>query len=116
MWGQTGLMDSVSLNELINTHLEKARSSSAGRSAGKVYGDHTHELRQTIIALVAGESLADHESPSEATLQVLTGRVEITVEDTSWEGSAGDLVAIPPQRHGLKALEDSAFLLTVRAH
>ncbi len=109
-------MDSVSLNEMVTTHLNKARASSAGRSAKTVYGDHTHELRQTLIALAAGEALADHESPGESTLQVLTGRVQLTAGEETWEGYPGDLVPIPQTRHGLTALEDSAFLLTVRAH
>ncbi|HMU36692.1 MAG TPA: cupin domain-containing protein [Marmoricola sp.] len=109
-------MQSVSLNELADIHLEKARSASAGRSATTVYGDHSHELRQTLIALAQGESLADHESPGEATLQVLVGRVQMTAGDDTWEGIAGDLVPIPSVRHGLQALDDSVFLLTVRAH
>ncbi len=109
-------MQSVSLNELAGIHLEKARGSSAGRSATTVYGDHSHELRQTLIALAGGESLAEHESPGEATLQVLVGRVQMTAGDDNWEGTVGDLAPIPSQRHGLLALEDAVFLLTVRAH
>jgi quercetin dioxygenase-like cupin family protein len=31
----------------------------------------------------------------------------------SWEGSAGDLLIVPPARHALEALEPSAILLTV---
>jgi quercetin dioxygenase-like cupin family protein len=109
-------MQSVSLNEQAQIHLEKARASSAGRSAHTVYGDHTHELRQTLIALASGESLADHESPGEATLQVLIGRVQITTSEETWEGGVSDLVPIPSERHGVKALEDAVFVLTVRAH
>jgi len=109
-------MQSVSLNEQARIHLDKARASSAGRSARTVYGDHSHELRQTLIALASGEALADHESPSEATLQVLIGRVRITAGEETWEGGASDLVPIPSARHGVLALEDAVFLLTVRAH
>ena len=56
-------MQSVSLNELSGIHLEKARSSSAGRSATTVYGDHSHGLRQTLIALAAGEPGNEIQSP-----------------------------------------------------
>ena len=58
-------MQSVSLNELAGIHLEKARGSSAGRSATTVYGDHSHELRQTLIALAgSGLTSASHTVPS----------------------------------------------------
>jgi quercetin dioxygenase-like cupin family protein len=59
--------------------------------------------------------LDEHESPGEATLQVLAGRVRLNVGEQRWEGAAGDLVSIPPRRHSLDAVEDSAILLTVVA-
>ena len=70
-------------------------------------------LRQTVIALLAGESLAEHENPGEATVQVLNGRVRLSTPRADWEGRSGDLIAIPPERHTLLALEDAAVLLTV---
>mgnify|MGYP002652934738 CR=1 FL=1 len=70
-----------------------------------------------VIALVAGAALSDHDSPTEATLQVLRGHVVLTSADGDpagrWEGATGDLVTIPSTRHGLTAQEDSAILLTV---
>ena len=42
-------------------------------SAHTVYGGHQHTLRQTLIALTAGTSLDDHDSPGEATIRVLHG-------------------------------------------
>lgn len=106
-------MNKVSLTALAREHLEKARASSSGRSSHTVYGGHEHSLRQTLIALTAGSELDEHESPGEATLQVLQGRVRVNNAQASWEGSAGDHIVIPPSRHGLAALEDSAVLLTV---
>ena len=44
---------------------------------------------------------------------VLRGRVRLTSGDTSWDGRSGDLVAVPPARHSLLAVEDAAILLTV---
>ena len=68
---------------------------------------------ETVIALLSGHELAEHESPGEATLQVLHGRVSLSAEPDSWEGSTGDHVVIPRRRHTLTALEDAVVLLTV---
>jgi quercetin dioxygenase-like cupin family protein len=78
-----------------------------------VYGGHGQVLRQTLIALTAGTSLSEHENPDEATVQVLLGRIRLLAGADSWEGRQGDLVVIPPCRHALHAMEDTAFLLTV---
>ncbi|HEY5335452.1 MAG TPA: cupin domain-containing protein [Mycobacteriales bacterium] len=106
-------MQKMSLTALGRQHLEQARQHSSGRSAGSVYGGHEHRLRQTVVALTKGTSLAEHDSPGEATLQVLSGRVVLTAGDDSWEGRTGDLIVIPPARHRLDALEDATVLLTV---
>ncbi|MEQ8142456.1 cupin domain-containing protein [Streptomyces sp. OP7] len=106
-------MQKLSLDALVRTHLEQAATASSGRSATTVFGGHEHTLRQTLLALTAGTSLAEHDSPGEATLLVLRGRVRLTSGAAGWEGRTGDLVAIPDARHGLEALEDAAVLLTV---
>ena len=102
-----------SLTALAHEQLDKAKAGSGGRSAATVYGGREHILRQTVLALVGGSALDSHESPGEATIQVLVGRVRLTSGDDAWTGEAGDLLVIPPARHGLEALEDSAVLLTV---
>ena len=106
-------MESMSLTTLAEEHLAAARIGSAGRSAVTVHGRHDFVLRQTLIALVEGQALAEHESPPEATLQVLQGRVRVTAGDDVWAGGAGELLVIPPDRHDLRALEDSVVLLSV---
>lgn len=103
----------TSLDTLVEEQLAAARDAGSGRSAHTVYGGHQHSLRQTIIAMTAGTSLADHESPGEATLQVLQGHVRLTSIDADWDATAGDHIIIPPCRHGLEAVEDSAVMLTV---
>ena len=64
-------------------------------------------------ALAAGHGLDEHDSPGDATVHVLHGRVRLRAGDDGWEGSAGDLLIVPTSRHSLDALEDSAVLLTV---
>jgi len=109
-------MEKFSLTALAREQLELAQDASSGRSASTVYGGHEHTLRQTVIALAAGQRLEEHENPGEATVHVLRGRVRLAAGDTSWEGSAGDLLVVPPSRHSLEALEAAAVLLTVAKH
>ena len=106
-------MEKISLTALARQHLAAARAASSGRSAHTVYGGHEHSLRQTLLALTAGSDLQEHDSPGEATLQVLQGRVQLTNNETSWDGTPGDHLIIPRSRHGLHAVEDSVVLLTV---
>lgn len=106
-------MEKASLDDLVQQQLAAARNSSSGRSAHTVYGGHDQVLRHTLLALAAGSSLDEHDNPGEATVQVLHGRVRLTTGTTGSEGRPGELLIVPQTRHSLKALEDSAVLLTV---
>lgn len=106
-------MESTHLNALTGTLLAEARTAPSGRSAHTLFGRHEHALRQTVIALVGGRSLAEHNSPGEATLQVLCGEARLTTPTQVWTGAAGDHVVIAPERHELTAVEDTVVLLTV---
>lgn len=109
-------MGKSSLTALARQQLEHAQHAASGRSAHTVYGGHEHLLRQTVIALTAGQKLNEHENPGEATVYVLHGRISLAAGDTSWEGSPGDLLIIPDAPHTLHALQDAAVLLTVAKH
>jgi quercetin dioxygenase-like cupin family protein len=109
-------MEKLSLGALAREHLDRARQNAAGRSAETVYGGHEHTLRQTVVALTAGTTLAEHENPGEATVHVLSGRVRLSAGGVSWDGRDGDLIVVPQARHDLRALEDTAVLLTVAKH
>jgi quercetin dioxygenase-like cupin family protein len=111
--GKTPRMEKFSLDAIARDQAKRAAAASSGRSAETVYGGHEHALRQTVVAMTTGSSLDEHESPGEATLQVLRGRVLLSAGEVSWEGRAGDLLVIPDSRHALQAVEDAVVLLTV---
>lgn len=107
------LAPALSLSELAEEQLTLARAAGSGRSARTMHGGSGTSLRQTLVALVAGQALAEHDSPGEATLQVLRGRVRLVAGEQSWPGTTGALLVVPATRHALYADEDSAVLLTV---
>ncbi|HWB65358.1 MAG TPA: cupin domain-containing protein [Mycobacteriales bacterium] len=109
-------MEKISLDAIGREQLKAAKRASSGRAAETVFGGHEHVLRQTVIALTAGSSLAEHENPGEATVHVLSGRVRLSAGTVSWEGRSGDLIVVPNSRHALEALEDSTVVLTVAKH
>ncbi|MFJ3903602.1 cupin [Streptomyces sp. NPDC090025] len=100
----------LDLTALAEEHLAKARAAAHGRSAHLVM--HDGVLRQSVIALIAGAALDEHNAPPAASLQVLRGRVRLTAAGRAQELAAGGLQMIPKERHGLTALDDSVVLLT----
>jgi len=92
-------MQKISLDALAREHLKRARSVPRGRSAQTVYGGHEHVLRQALMTLVKGRSLAEHENPGEATVLVLRGPVQITAGAGVWQAREGDLLIVPGARH-----------------
>ncbi|QGF22655.1 cupin domain-containing protein [Raineyella fluvialis] len=106
-------MANPNVHDMARNLTEKAASEDAGRASHTLYGGHDKALRQTLIVLQEGQELAAHESPGEATLLVLEGRVRVSAGDGEWEGADGDLVPMPPSRHSVAALSDVVMLLTV---
>lgn len=106
-------MNKFSLAALGREHLETAHRVDSGRSASTVYGGHENVLRQTVIALAAGQEMDDHLNPGEATVLVLSGRICLVAETKKWEGRNLDLIVVPPGVNSVQALEDSVLMLTV---
>lgn len=106
-------MQKLSLDALANEQLRAASRVQAGRAARTVFGGHEQVMRQTVIALMSGRSLAEHENPGEATVLVLRGRVRLVAGEDSWDCRRGDLVVVPPRPHRLDAIQDAAVLLSV---
>ena len=106
-------MEAVCLTTLAEELLATARRARSGRAARTVHGGHEHALGQTVLALCADRLLSEHDTPGEATLQVLRGRVHLTAGAEDWHGTVGDYIIIPPVRHALAAVDDAVVLLTV---
>lgn len=99
------------LTALAREHLDAARTETHGRSAHLVLKDGP--LRQSLIALVTGVELDEHNAPPAASLQVLHGHVRLTGRESGDQDLiAGQLQAIPHERHSLRAVADSVVLLT----
>jgi quercetin dioxygenase-like cupin family protein len=105
-------MSKTSLDALARQLLEEARTASSRRAARTVVGGHERTMRQTVIALVGDAQLEEHQNPGEASLLVLSGRLEVRAGENSWDGRTGDLIEIPPSRHSVAAHGEAVFLLT----
>ena len=105
-------MNKMPLTALVREHLLVAEGASSGRSSHTVYGGHEHVLRQTLIALAAGQSLEEHANPGEATVHVLHGHVKLASGVNTWEGSPGGpahgprRTALPRSHQGLRRPPD----------
>lgn len=61
-----------------------------------------------------GGSLKEHSAEGEVSIQVLSGRLEVTVDDQAYRIGAGELISLAPgQPHAVRGLEASEMLLTV---
>lgn len=99
------------ITELTAAGLRAAHEHPHGRFAELVA--HDGELRQTLIALVDGARLGEHNSPPAATMYVLQGMARVTVgEHVQSEIGAGELWVLTHERHGVEAVGDTVFLLT----
>lgn len=107
-------MQKLSLDALSRELLGRAAGATgSNRAAQTVVGGHEKVLRQTVIAMAKDAAMTEHASPGEASVYVMRGRVVLTAGDQAWEGRDGDLLIVPDTPHSLRALQDSALLLTV---
>lgn len=103
--------EAVRLSDHAAELLDEARVSPARRAARTLIGGTAQ--RVTMIALASSSELSEHLSPTAASLQVLTGDAILAVGDKQSQLAAGSLIAIPHQRHSLRAVNDAVVLLTV---
>lgn len=106
-------MQRISLEALATQQLELAAAHGGRPASDTVVGGHERVLRQTVIGMLEGTELGEHNNPGEATVYVLRGRVRMASGGESWDARSGDLVKVPAAPHSVQALVDSAILLTV---
>ena len=71
-------------------------------------------FRIVLVALQSGAEVAAHQTDSPITLQVIEGRIEVSIGDDECALGVGQLLTLRPgMRHAMRAQEDSAFLLTL---
>jgi quercetin dioxygenase-like cupin family protein len=88
-----------------------ARSGRLGRTLAR-----SGRLRLTLVALNAGVEVGTHRADSPMTIQVLEGRVGYRVAGEDHELRAGQVLFFGPgEAHDIRALEESAMLLTLSA-
>lgn len=64
------------------------------------------------MQLAAGEEIPAHDADADVLIVVNSGRVEFTVEGTVAEVSPGVMMRMTPkEKHSLRAVEDSNFLV-----
>jgi quercetin dioxygenase-like cupin family protein len=108
-------MTATNLHDTGAALLEQARSHNAGRAAQTLERAGAGRFTQTLLAIPAGQRLAEHEAPNSASLLVVSGRARVRAGEEHQTLVAGDLLAIPPARHAVEAIQDSVLLLTVAA-
>lgn len=68
----------------------------------------------TLFAFDKDESLTEHTSPFEALVQIIKGRMNITIGGNPFQVEEGEIILLPPEiPHGLVALDKTIMLLTM---
>lgn len=95
--------------------LEQASELAAGRAARTLTPHLGVDLKQTLLAVCAGQRLGEHPSPGPATIQVLAGAVTVHTGEDELRVDDGGWAVLPREPHDLAAREDAVVLLTVHA-
>lgn len=101
------------LSSLGDGLLEEAATMSSGRASRTLTPGAHEPLKQTLVALQAGQALSEHTTNGPATIHLLRGAATINAGDDTLELSAGGWAVIPQERHDLQASEDTVALVTV---
>ncbi|CAN5896140.1 hypothetical protein BH23GEM9_BH23GEM9_31170 [soil metagenome] len=87
------------------------RSGRLGRTLAR-----SGRLRLVLVALNAGIEVGTHQADSPMTIQLLQGRIGFRVHGEDFELKAGQVLFFEPgEAHDIRALDESALLLTLSA-
>jgi quercetin dioxygenase-like cupin family protein len=93
--------------------LDEARALSSGRLAQTLTPGAGAALKQTLLALTAGQQLQEHVAPGPTTLTGLVGRAVLHHGDSEVPLAAGQWAPCPTGPHTLEAETDTVLLITV---
>jgi quercetin dioxygenase-like cupin family protein len=105
-------MRTLELAAVAKEQLAHAREADSARSSETLLGGHDAAMRQTLIALAGGAEMSEHVNPGQASIVVLEGEIEVHAGTERTQVGRGEFVELPPEPHSVRALSDSAFLLT----
>jgi quercetin dioxygenase-like cupin family protein len=93
--------------------LDEARGMASGRAARTLTPGAHGPLKQTLVALRAGEKLDEHVTNGPATIHLLRGSATLNSGEDTVELGSGQWAPIPVDRHDLRAADDIVALITV---
>jgi quercetin dioxygenase-like cupin family protein len=68
----------------------------------------------TLFAFAEGEGLSEHTTPYDALVQVMDGKVEITIDSKAYSLDEGEMIVMPADiPHALRALSRFKMLLVM---
>ncbi len=71
-------------------------------------------MNLTLFGFDTGQALSGHSSPMDAYVQILSGEMNITIDQTTQAVKVGQMILMPAGiNHALEALEPSKMLLTM---
>ncbi|MEX1163452.1 MAG: hypothetical protein WEB03_07715 [Nitriliruptor sp.] len=93
--------------------LAEASQLRSGRSARTLTPGSGASLKQTLLALTAGQRLQDHLAPGPTTLLGIRGTAVLAHDRTAVTLTDGVWAACPVGPHSLEAVSDTVVLITV---
>lgn len=83
-----------------------------GKRANQTLFDLQGQTKVVFVALDAGVEVPPHAAPYEAGVLVLSGALEVMLNDTWHPGKPGQYLTVPINvRHSVRAIEPSHFLV-----
>lgn len=102
----------INLKQLMEIIQDEKTWAESGRNAMTVY--KTDGMRIVLIALRQNEQMAEHKAEGIVSILVMQGILQVETDDRTVELTEGKMVTMHKEmRHGVKALETCAFLLTI---